>query len=55
MTRTVLEMTNLLAFRENMFSIHNIDSMASYRRAKRGGAFAEQDPYGDVFLVNKAN
>ncbi|WP_327006896.1 type VII secretion protein EccCa [Dactylosporangium sp. NBC_01737] len=50
-TRTVLEMTNLLAFRENMFSIHNIDSMASYRRAKRSGAFAEQDPYGDVFLV----
>ena len=50
-TRTVLEMSNLLAYRENLFSVHNIDSMASYRRAKRAGAFADLDPYGDVFLV----
>ena len=50
-TRTVLEMSNLLAFRENLFSVHSVDSMASYRRAKRAGAYADQDPYGDVFLV----
>jgi S-DNA-T family DNA segregation ATPase FtsK/SpoIIIE len=50
-TRTVQELTNLVALRENLFSTHNIDSMASYRRARRGGAFHDVDPYGDVFLV----
>jgi DNA segregation ATPase FtsK/SpoIIIE, S-DNA-T family len=50
-TRTVLEMTNLLGVREQLFAAHNIDSMASYRRARRSGAFRDQDPYGDVFLV----
>jgi len=50
-TRTVLEISNLLAAREALFSAHNIDSMASYRRARRSGMFTDQDPYGDVFLV----
>jgi S-DNA-T family DNA segregation ATPase FtsK/SpoIIIE len=50
-TRTVLEMCNLLARREQLFSQHNIDSMASYRRARRQGMFTDVDPYGDVFLV----
>jgi S-DNA-T family DNA segregation ATPase FtsK/SpoIIIE len=50
-SRTVLEMGNLLALRERLFSQHNIDSMASYRRARRQGAFTDVDPYGDVFLV----
>jgi S-DNA-T family DNA segregation ATPase FtsK/SpoIIIE len=50
-TRTVLEMGNLLARREQLFSEHNIDSMASYRKARRRGAFVDIDPYCDVFLV----
>ncbi|MET0190790.1 MAG: type VII secretion protein EccCa [Pseudonocardia sediminis] len=50
-TRRVLEMTNLRARRESLFSPHNIDSMASYRRARRAGRFTDVDPYGDVFLV----
>jgi S-DNA-T family DNA segregation ATPase FtsK/SpoIIIE len=50
-TRTVLEMCNLLARREQLFAQHNIDSMTSYRRARRQGMFTDVDPYGDVFLV----
>ncbi|GAA5151887.1 type VII secretion protein EccC [Amycolatopsis dongchuanensis] len=50
-TRTVLEMVNLLARREALFAKHTIDSMASYRRARREGRFLDEDPYGDVFLV----
>ncbi|MDQ7909379.1 type VII secretion protein EccCa [Phytohabitans sp. ZYX-F-186] len=50
-TRTVLEMTNLLARREQIFASNGIDSMLSYRRARRNGQFRDQDPYGDVFLV----
>jgi len=50
-TRTVLEVTNLMARREGIFAEHNIDSMASYRRARRQGKYADIDPYGDVFLV----
>jgi DNA segregation ATPase FtsK/SpoIIIE, S-DNA-T family len=50
-TRTVLEMTNLLARRESLFAAHNIDSMTSYRRARRRGELTDVDPYGDVFLV----
>ncbi|WP_232241346.1 type VII secretion protein EccCb [Kutzneria sp. 744] len=50
-TRTVLEMGNLLALREQLFAQHNIDSMASYRRARQRGTFTDVDPYGDVFLV----
>ncbi|MFI7123873.1 type VII secretion protein EccCa [Amycolatopsis sp. NPDC049868] len=50
-TRTVLEVCNLMARRESLFAGHNIDSMASYRRARANGEFADADPYGDVFLV----
>ncbi|MDG4809482.1 type VII secretion protein EccCa [Micromonospora sp. WMMD1120] len=50
-TRTVLELSNVLAARENLFSRHNIDSMASYRRIRAAGGLRDQDPYGDVFLV----
>jgi S-DNA-T family DNA segregation ATPase FtsK/SpoIIIE len=50
-TRTVLEVTNLMAKREAIFADHNIDSMASYRRARRAGRYHDIDPYGDVFLV----
>jgi S-DNA-T family DNA segregation ATPase FtsK/SpoIIIE len=50
-TRTVLEVCNLMARREAMFAEHNIDSMASYRRARKAGKLTTNDPYGDVFLV----
>ncbi|MEV0679417.1 type VII secretion protein EccCa [Actinosynnema sp. NPDC050436] len=50
-TRTVLEVTNLMARREAVFAEHNIDSMASYRRARRDGRHTDTDPYGDVLLV----
>jgi S-DNA-T family DNA segregation ATPase FtsK/SpoIIIE len=50
-TRTVLEVSNLLMRREALFAQHNIDSMSSYRRARRRGQFLDADPYGDVFLV----
>jgi DNA segregation ATPase FtsK/SpoIIIE, S-DNA-T family len=48
--RTVGEMSALLAWREQLFATHGIDGMATYRRAKAEGRFAE-DPYGDVCLV----
>jgi S-DNA-T family DNA segregation ATPase FtsK/SpoIIIE len=50
-TRTVLEVTNLMARRETIFAEHNIDSMVSYRRARKQGKYHDIDPYGDVFLV----
>ncbi|WP_410604742.1 type VII secretion protein EccCa [Amycolatopsis sp. lyj-90] len=50
-TRTVLEVTNLMERREAIFAEHNIDSMASYRRARAQGRYQDIDPYGDVFLV----
>jgi S-DNA-T family DNA segregation ATPase FtsK/SpoIIIE len=50
-SRTVLEVTNLMARREALFAEHNIDSMASYRRARKQGRYHDLDPYGDVFLV----
>jgi S-DNA-T family DNA segregation ATPase FtsK/SpoIIIE len=50
-TRTVLEVNNLMARRERIFAEHNIDSMATYRRARREGRYTDLDPYGDVFLV----
>jgi S-DNA-T family DNA segregation ATPase FtsK/SpoIIIE len=48
--RSVNEVLGLLNRREQTFQRNGIDSMASYRRARRGGSFTE-DPYGDVFLV----
>ncbi|UMP06951.1 type VII secretion protein EccCa [Amycolatopsis sp. EV170708-02-1] len=50
-TRTVLEVTNLMTRREGIFAEHNIDSMASYRRARQQGKYTDIDPHGDVFLV----
>src|SRR5262249_30266913 len=50
-TRTVLEMRNLLARREDLFTRYNVDSIAGYRRARASGAYRDEDPYGDVFLV----
>ncbi|MDR7277299.1 type VII secretion protein EccCa [Catenuloplanes atrovinosus] len=49
--RTVLEMTSLLARREQLFTEHGIDSIDSYRRMRRDGLLRDKDPYGDVFLV----
>jgi S-DNA-T family DNA segregation ATPase FtsK/SpoIIIE len=48
--RTVAEMYTLLQTRERLFAEHGVDGMASYRRLKRDGRFAE-DPFGDAFLV----
>ncbi|GAB2649000.1 type VII secretion protein EccC [Saccharopolyspora gloriosae] len=49
-SRTVQEVMNLMMRRELFFQNNNLDSMVSYRRARRQGKFQE-DPYGDVFLV----
>jgi ESX secretion system protein EccC len=48
--RTVAEINALLASREQQFTQHRIDSMASYRRLVASGA-APLDGFGDVFLV----
>ncbi|MFJ9031034.1 type VII secretion protein EccCa [Streptomyces sp. NPDC102274] len=48
--RTVAEVTGILNQREQFFLDHTIDSMASYRRRRAAGEFADE-PYGDVFLV----
>ncbi|WP_199849647.1 type VII secretion protein EccCa [Blastococcus sp. Marseille-P5729] len=48
--RAVAEMNALLDYRERLFGEHGIDSMATYRRRKRAGEFAE-DKFGDAFLV----
>ncbi|HEV7961620.1 MAG TPA: type VII secretion protein EccCb, partial [Actinoplanes sp.] len=51
--RTVGEISTLLAQREQRFADLGIDSMASYRRRRANalGTGAEDDPFGDVFLV----
>ena len=49
-TRTVAEVTGLLARRERFFADHGLDSMAAYRRRRAAGEFGDE-PYGDVFLV----
>jgi S-DNA-T family DNA segregation ATPase FtsK/SpoIIIE len=48
--RTVAEVTSLLTRREKFFLEHGIDSMATYRRRRAAGEFADE-PHGDVFLV----
>ncbi|MBB5871234.1 S-DNA-T family DNA segregation ATPase FtsK/SpoIIIE [Allocatelliglobosispora scoriae] len=48
--RTVSEVAALLAQREVRFGELGVDSMASYRR-RRAAGLADDDPYGDVFLV----
>jgi S-DNA-T family DNA segregation ATPase FtsK/SpoIIIE len=49
-TRTVRQVGALLDARELAFARQGVDSMATYRRARARGEFAE-DPHGDVFLV----
>ncbi|WP_443076598.1 type VII secretion protein EccCa [Streptomyces sp. TRM 70361] len=49
-SRTVSEVTSLLARREKFFLDNGIDSMATYRRRRANGEFADE-PHGDVFLV----
>jgi S-DNA-T family DNA segregation ATPase FtsK/SpoIIIE len=49
-SRTIAEVTALLADREQFFLTHGIDSMPTYRRRRAAGEFADQ-PHGDVFLV----
>jgi S-DNA-T family DNA segregation ATPase FtsK/SpoIIIE len=48
--RTVAEINVLLNSREQLFTQHRIDSMASYRRLVAAGS-APLDGFGDVFLV----
>jgi S-DNA-T family DNA segregation ATPase FtsK/SpoIIIE len=50
MRRTVAEINTLLAHREELFTRHRIDSMASYRRQSAEGR-VPRDGFGDVFLV----
>ncbi|WP_399895617.1 type VII secretion protein EccCa [Streptomyces sp. BBFR51] len=49
-SRTVAEVTAVLNHREQFFLDHSIDSMATYRRRRAAGEFAEET-HGDVFLV----
>ncbi|MEV7189914.1 type VII secretion protein EccCa [Kitasatospora sp. NPDC093102] len=49
-TRTLAELAGLMAMRERLFTEHGIDSMETYRK-RRGEAWAQEDPFGDVFLV----
>ena len=48
--RTVAEINVMLAEREQLFTQHRIDSMASYRRLAAAGT-VPKDGFGDVFLV----
>ncbi|WP_016908796.1 type VII secretion protein EccC [Streptomyces xiaopingdaonensis] len=48
--RTVSEVMGLLAWREQFFVDHTVESMSSYRRRRAAGEFPE-DKHGDVFLV----
>ncbi|MGW0432191.1 type VII secretion protein EccCa [Micromonospora sp. NPDC003197] len=48
--RTVAEVATLLAQRERLFAEHQIDGIATYRKRRAEGRFADQ-PHGDVFLV----
>ncbi|MGC4804363.1 type VII secretion protein EccCa [Micromonospora sp. DT233] len=48
--RTVAEVVSIIDEREARFAQHGIDSVASYRRRRAAGEFAD-DPFGDVFLV----
>ena len=48
--RSVAEVQTVLAEREVRFARHGIDGMATYRRRRAAGEFAD-DLHGDVFLV----
>jgi S-DNA-T family DNA segregation ATPase FtsK/SpoIIIE len=50
--RIVAELTTLLTEREGRFGAMGIDSMTEFRNRKRRGEIrADQDPFGDAFLV----
>ncbi|HEY3464583.1 MAG TPA: type VII secretion protein EccCb, partial [Amycolatopsis sp.] len=50
--RIVAELTTLLTEREGRFGAMGIDSMTEFRNRKRRGEIrAEQDPFGDAFLI----
>ncbi|MEB3962994.1 type VII secretion protein EccCa [Streptomyces kunmingensis] len=49
-SRTLAEVTSLLARRERLFLEHEIDSMATLRRRRAAGEFPAEE-HGDVFLV----
>jgi len=48
--RTVAEVAAIVDEREARFARYAVDSMATYRRRRAAGEFAD-DPFGDVFLV----
>ncbi|MER6991883.1 type VII secretion protein EccCa [Saccharopolyspora hirsuta] len=50
MMRTINQVNALLEEREQRFAELGVDSMATYRRRRAAGEFAD-DPHGDVFLV----
>lgn len=50
LTRTVDQVADLLAQREELFSVLGIGSMAEYRNRRRAGQLTDQ-PMGDVFLL----
>ncbi|MFI0465608.1 type VII secretion protein EccCa [Saccharopolyspora sp. 5N102] len=50
MVRTIKQVNALLEEREQRFAQLGVDSMATYRRRRAAGEFADE-PYGDVFLV----
>ncbi|MBB4686429.1 type VII secretion protein EccCa [Amycolatopsis jiangsuensis] len=50
--RIVAELTTLMTEREGRFGTLGIDSMTEFRNRKRRGEItAEQDPFGDAFLI----
>ena len=49
-TRTIAEITALIAARERRFTQLGVDNMATYRRMRADGRVTD-DPLGDVFLV----
>ncbi|MEV4759981.1 type VII secretion protein EccCa [Micromonospora sp. NPDC049559] len=49
-SRTIAEVTGLIAQRERRFAELGVDSMATYRQARAEGRITD-DPYGDVFLI----
>ena len=49
--RVVAECASVVRSREAVFGEHHIDSIAQYRRWRARRAVAQDDPFGDVFLV----
>ncbi len=49
--RSVAEVYGLMQDRDALFAREGVEGVAAYRRARRAGRYAAQDPFGDVFLV----